>query len=130
MLRFLAFIARACAFDHTSLNADLLFGHALVTDFVDESAHHVKPTRRRNQAQRDQTFIHDADGLGETDLGRSDLSRSDLCNIVTSRQTGWSFAAGRRSSYSAGVSEGRAQAELGVKHPREFSGSSPPRLLP
>ncbi len=74
MLRFLALIARADAFDHASGNTHALFGQALLTNLSDQTLNHVKPAWRRNQAQRDQTFIHDTDGLGKTDLGRSDLS--------------------------------------------------------
>jgi len=69
MLRFLALIARADAFDDACLNAHGLFGQALLADFSDQTFNHVKPARRTNQAQGNETFIHDADGLGKTDLG-------------------------------------------------------------
>ena len=74
MLRLLALIARADTFDHASLNAYRLFGQPLLADFCDQKVNHMLPAWCRNQAQGDQTFVHDVDGLGKTDLGGCDVS--------------------------------------------------------
>src|SRR5215472_2073223 len=68
MLRFLACVSRSHAFDDASLDAHGLFGQALQADFSDQRGNHVLPAWCVNQTQRDQTFIHDADSLGKTDL--------------------------------------------------------------
>src|SRR5712672_2023226 len=83
MLRFLTLIARADAFDHTGGNTHTLFGQALLTNLVYQTLDHVKSAWRRNQAQRDQTFIHDTDRLSKADLGGRDLSL--LCRLEHER---------------------------------------------
>ena len=79
MLRFFTLIARPHAFDDTSLDAHALFGQALLADLLYQALDHVLPPGSRNQTQRDQTFIHDADGLGKADLDGRDLSL--LCRL-------------------------------------------------
>ena len=64
MLRLLALIARAHAFDDTGLNAHALFGQALQADLSEHSSNQVLPPCGVDQAQRNERFIHDADGAG------------------------------------------------------------------
>ena len=83
MLRFLACVSRSHAFDDASLDAHGLFGQALQADFSDQRGNHVLPAWCVNQTQRDQTFIHDADSLGKTDLSGGDLGL--LCSLQHER---------------------------------------------
>src|SRR5205814_1602072 len=75
MLRFLALIGRAHAFDYASGNAHRLRAQALVTDLFDQMFNHLLPAWGRDQAQGNQAFIHDADGLSKTDLSGGNLNQ-------------------------------------------------------
>src|SRR5947199_4830698 len=72
MLRFLARIARANAFDNTWLNTQTLFGQALLTNLSKQRLNHLLSTQLVHQTQGNQAFVHETDGLGKADLGGSD----------------------------------------------------------
>jgi hypothetical protein len=76
MLRFLVRIAGSCAFDNTSLDTHALCGQALLSDFAQQAAHHARAPQRKNQPQRNQVFVQDAQGGREREAGGSQcLSR-------------------------------------------------------